>query len=175
MFTYTLRRLAIAVPTLIVISFIIFLILELSPGDPMAQVPLTVPQAERVKIAATLGLDRPFHIRYLLWLNQFFINEPLNFLQEQFGIVIGDPDRLRSARLGWGPVGRVRRGHSALGGPVSDRPPWTHARHRGPRVGCRCHPDQAGRGRGCRPTPPLLCGAIGHQPVPTIHGSRQRR
>jgi len=95
MFTYTLRRLLIAIPTLIVISFVIFLILELSPGDPMAQVPLTVPQAERIKIAATLGLDQPFHIRYLLWLNQFFVNEPLNFLQEQFGIVIGDPDRLR--------------------------------------------------------------------------------
>ena len=44
----------------------------------MAQVPLTVPQAERIKIAATLGLDQPFHVRYLLWLKQFFVNEPRN-------------------------------------------------------------------------------------------------
>jgi peptide/nickel transport system permease protein len=94
MFTYTLRRLIFAVPTLIVISFIIFLILELSPGDPMSQVPLTVPPEERLKIAATLGLNEPFHIRYLLWLNQFFINEPMNFLSQRFGI-FEDPDRLR--------------------------------------------------------------------------------
>lgn len=95
MFTYTLRRLLFAIPTLLIISFIIFLILELSPGDPMAQIPLTVPQAERAKIAATLGLDQPFHIRYIYWVNQFFINEPLNFIEQQTGWVLGDPDRLR--------------------------------------------------------------------------------
>lgn len=95
MFTYTLRRLLFAIPTLLVISFMIFTILELSPGDPMSQVPLTVPPAERVKIAEALGLNQPFHVRYLLWLNQFFVSEPLNFIEQQTGLVIGDPDRLR--------------------------------------------------------------------------------
>ena len=42
MFDYTVRRLLIAVPTLIVISLVI-LVLSLAPNDPMAQVPLTVP------------------------------------------------------------------------------------------------------------------------------------
>ncbi|HEU0220981.1 MAG TPA: ABC transporter permease [Paracoccaceae bacterium] len=95
MYIYTLRRLLFAVPTLLVISFIIFAILDLSPGDPMSQVPLTVPPDVRAKIIETLGLNEPFHIRYLLWLNQFFINEPLNLIQEWTGIAIGDPDRLR--------------------------------------------------------------------------------
>ena len=43
MLNYTIRRLMFAVPTLLFISLVIFLLLELAPGDPMAQVPLTVP------------------------------------------------------------------------------------------------------------------------------------
>ena len=43
MLTYTIRRLVLAVPTLIFISLVIFLLLELAPGDPMSKVPLTVP------------------------------------------------------------------------------------------------------------------------------------
>ena len=34
MLHYTLRRLLFAIPTLLVISFIIFALLDLSPGDP---------------------------------------------------------------------------------------------------------------------------------------------
>ena len=43
MLTFTIRRLVLAVPTLLFISLVIFLLLQLAPGDPMAQVPLTVP------------------------------------------------------------------------------------------------------------------------------------
>ena len=37
MLAYTLRRLLFAIPTLLVISFIIFALLDLSPGDPDRQ------------------------------------------------------------------------------------------------------------------------------------------
>ncbi|MGB1179455.1 MAG: ABC transporter permease, partial [Lentibacter algarum] len=43
MLTYTIRRLILSVPVLLFIALIIFLLLQLAPGDPMAQVPLTVP------------------------------------------------------------------------------------------------------------------------------------
>ena len=43
MLTFTIRRLVLAVPTLLFISLVIFMLLEFAPGDPMAQVPLTVP------------------------------------------------------------------------------------------------------------------------------------
>ena len=43
MLTYTIRRLILSIPTLLFIALVIFLLLELAPGDPMAQVPLTVP------------------------------------------------------------------------------------------------------------------------------------
>ncbi|MGB0496902.1 MAG: ABC transporter permease [Rubricella sp.] len=95
MLTYTIRRLLFAIPTLLAISFIIFAILDLAPGDPTASLPLTVPPDVRAQIRASLGLDEPFLIRYVLWLNQFLVNEPLNLIEQWFGITIGDGERLR--------------------------------------------------------------------------------
>ncbi|MGR6432801.1 ABC transporter permease [Rhizobium sp. PAMB 3182] len=95
MFNYTLRRLFFAIPTLLVISLIIFALLDLAPADPLSDLPLTIPPEVREQIRNALGLDQPFLIRYLKWLHQFFVNEPLNILQQTTGIVIGDPHRLR--------------------------------------------------------------------------------
>ncbi len=95
MFTFTLRRLAFAVPTLLVISFVIFALLDLAPNDPTGDLPLTIPPEVRAQIRASLGLDQPFFIRYLMWLQQFFINEPLNLIETLTGWQIGDGDRVR--------------------------------------------------------------------------------
>ena len=96
MLSYTIRRLLFAVPTLLVISFIIFAILDLAPGDPTGQLPLTIPAEVRAVIRESLGLGEPFHIRYLYWLQQFFINEPLNMIEQWWGAPIGDSgNRLR--------------------------------------------------------------------------------
>mgnify|MGYP007000456725 len=43
MLNFIVRRILISIPTLLFISLIIFLLLNLAPNDPMAQVPLTVP------------------------------------------------------------------------------------------------------------------------------------
>ncbi len=90
MLSYTLRRLLFAIPTLLVISFIIFALLDLSPGDPTGNLPLTIPPEVRDQIRLSLGLGEPFHIRYLYWLQQFFVNEPLNILERLTGWTIGD-------------------------------------------------------------------------------------
>ena len=96
MFTYTLRRLMFAIPTLLVISFIIFALLDLAPNDPTGNLPLTIPPEVREKIRLSLGLGEPFYIRYLFWLEQFFVNEPLNIIEQAFDISIGDSEnRLR--------------------------------------------------------------------------------
>ncbi|CUX67503.1 MULTISPECIES: ABC transporter permease [Agrobacterium] len=95
MFTFTLRRLAFAVPTLLVISFVIFALLDLAPNDPTGDLPLTIPPEVREQIRASLGLNQPFFIRYLMWLQQFFINEPLNLLEKLTGWQIGDGSRTR--------------------------------------------------------------------------------
>lgn len=94
MLNYTIRRLLMAIPTLLMISFIIFLLLDLAPNDPTGNLPMTITPEVREKIKISLGLDQPIHIRYMLWLNQFFINEPLNIMAE-WGWVAENPDRLR--------------------------------------------------------------------------------
>lgn len=90
MLNYTLRRLLFAIPTLLVISFIIFLILDLAPGDPTGSLPLTIPAEVRAKIREALGVGEPIHIAYIKWLRGFFIYEPLHWL-DQMGISLGDP------------------------------------------------------------------------------------
>ncbi len=85
MLTYTLRRLLTAIPTLLMISFVIFLIVDLAPGSPMSEIPLTVPVEIRLKMMAAMGADKPMLFRYVLWLKQFFWIEPMYALDGWFG------------------------------------------------------------------------------------------
>lgn len=96
MLKYLSKRLFFAIPTLLIISFTLFAILDLAPNDPTSNLPITIPPEVRAEIKASLGLDKPFHIRYFRWMEQFFINEPLNLIEEITGLEIGDSDsRLR--------------------------------------------------------------------------------
>ena len=52
---YIIRRLLLAIPTLLLISFIIFAILDLAPNDPTGNLPMTVPPEVREKIRVSLG------------------------------------------------------------------------------------------------------------------------
>ena len=93
---YIIRRLLMAIPTLLAISFIIFAILELSPSDPVGNLPLTVPQEVREQIRETMGANDPFLVKYVKWLRQFLINEPLNIVEEATGATLpGSEERLR--------------------------------------------------------------------------------
>jgi peptide/nickel transport system permease protein len=85
MLTYTLRRLLMAIPALVVISLVIFLLLELAPGDPMAEQPLTIPPEVRERMRAALGLGEPVYVRYWKWLVQFFWIEPRVTFDRTFG------------------------------------------------------------------------------------------
>jgi peptide/nickel transport system permease protein len=76
MLTFTIRRLVLAIPTLLIISLVIFLLLQLAPGDPMAQVPLTVPPEVKEKMREALGLGQPLHVQFWKWLVQMFWTEP---------------------------------------------------------------------------------------------------
>ena len=90
MLTYTIRRLVLAIPTLLFISLVIFLLLELAPGDPMAQVPLTVPPDVKEKMRLALGLGEPTHIRFVKWMWQFFVVEPMMFIDWLFGTALAE-------------------------------------------------------------------------------------
>ncbi len=64
------RRLILAVPTLLMISFVLFAILALAPGDPLSQFAANpaVPPEVRENIKRSLGLDQPWPVRYVKWL-----------------------------------------------------------------------------------------------------------
>ncbi|WP_309665363.1 ABC transporter permease [Tabrizicola sp.] len=85
MLTFTLRRLLLAIPTLLVISLVIFLLVDLAPGSPMSEIPLTVPPDVRQRMIEALGADQPVFFRYLLWLRQFFWVEPMTLFDGWFG------------------------------------------------------------------------------------------
>lgn len=87
---YVIRRVLIAIPTLVVISLVIFTILAFAPGDPTANLPLTVPLEVREQIRLSLGIGEPFLIRWVKWMQLMFINEPLHIIDSIFNTCIGD-------------------------------------------------------------------------------------
>jgi len=70
---YITRRLITAVPTLILISMVVFGILALAPGDPLGQFAANpdIPPEVRLNILHQLGLDEPIPIRYAKWATSF--------------------------------------------------------------------------------------------------------
>ncbi len=74
------RRLLVAIPTLVAISFVVYGILALAPIDPLAQFAADprVPPEVRENVRHALGLDQPWPIRYVKWFTAV--------LQGNFGI-----------------------------------------------------------------------------------------
>jgi len=66
---YLIRRILISIPTLIAISIVIFTILALAPGDPLAEFAMNpaVPPEVRQRIRKSMGLDDPIPVRYVKW------------------------------------------------------------------------------------------------------------
>jgi peptide/nickel transport system permease protein len=68
---YLLRRLLIAVPSLLGISVVLFVVLALAPGDPFGELASNpnVPPEVGAALRAKFGLDDPIALRYLRWLS----------------------------------------------------------------------------------------------------------
>jgi len=66
---YLLRRLLIAVPSLVGISVVLFVVLALAPGDPFEELATNpnVPPAVRAALRVKFGLDDPIVVRHLRW------------------------------------------------------------------------------------------------------------
>jgi peptide/nickel transport system permease protein len=67
---YILRRLLLAVPSLLGISVVLFTVLALAPGDPFEELATNpnVPAEVRMALRAKFGLDDPVWQRYAHWL-----------------------------------------------------------------------------------------------------------
>jgi peptide/nickel transport system permease protein len=60
MFAYTVRRLVLMLPVALVVSTVVFLLLYLTPGDPVGV--MLGPEAteqQKTELRARLGLDQP--------------------------------------------------------------------------------------------------------------------
>src|SRR5246127_5502521 len=66
---YLLRRLLIALPSLIGISIVLFTVLALAPGDPFGELATNpaFPPEVRTALRVKFGLDDPVFVRYLRW------------------------------------------------------------------------------------------------------------
>ncbi len=74
MLGYTVHRIIIMIPTLLAISFVVFVIIQLPPGDYLeTYIAELQSQGEAIDpqkiefLRRQYGLDRPFHEQYLLW------------------------------------------------------------------------------------------------------------
>jgi peptide/nickel transport system permease protein len=67
---YLLRRLLIAIPSLIGISIVLYTVLALAPGDPFGELTTNpnVPPEVAAALRAKFGLDDPVFVRYFHWL-----------------------------------------------------------------------------------------------------------
>src|SRR5262247_4076731 len=70
MLHYVLRRLLIAIPSLLGISIVLFTVLALAPGDPFEELATNpaVPPEVRTALRIKFGLDDPVLVRYVHWL-----------------------------------------------------------------------------------------------------------
>lgn len=68
--TYVLRRLLIAIPSLLGISVVLYFVLAMAPGDPFSELATNpnIPPEVRANLREKFGLDDPIHIRYFSWL-----------------------------------------------------------------------------------------------------------
>jgi peptide/nickel transport system permease protein len=67
--TYVIRRLIVAIPVLLLVSIIVFLLIHLMPGDPAMVMLGEEATPEMIEdLREELGLDLPLHIQYLRWL-----------------------------------------------------------------------------------------------------------
>ncbi|WP_291297950.1 ABC transporter permease [Elioraea sp.] len=69
MLAYIARRVLATIPVMLIVAFFVFSLLYLAPGDPAAVIAgdqATPQDVERIR--ASLGLDRPFVVRFGEWL-----------------------------------------------------------------------------------------------------------
>ena len=75
--SYIIRRILLIIPTFIVVSMIIFLILRLIPGsviDTIAAQYIYLTNLDKAAIEKALGLNVPIYIQYFRWMGQIFLH-----------------------------------------------------------------------------------------------------
>src|SRR3989304_8438776 len=68
------RRFLLAIPLLVGIPFVSFLVIRLAPGEPVevqtGDLSVQSPAQARQALRELYGLDKPFHVQYWTWLTR---------------------------------------------------------------------------------------------------------
>lgn len=93
MLRYTLKRLLSMIPTLFIVSLLIFFIIRLVPGDP-ARVMLgdSAPEEKVMALQEELGLNEPVYKQYFVWITKALEGDMGNSIIQRRPVVevIGD-------------------------------------------------------------------------------------
>jgi peptide/nickel transport system permease protein len=88
---YIVKRILLAIPTLLIVSIVVFFVIRLIPGkivDMMAVDQGTLTEMDRTKIEQSLGLDKPFVTQYGIWLGNIVLHGSLgNSLWDKLPVV----------------------------------------------------------------------------------------
>jgi len=69
--TYIIKRLLEIVPTILMITLVVFMMMRSIPGDPVvAMLGDAYTQEDAAKARVTYGLDKPIVVQYLIWLGK---------------------------------------------------------------------------------------------------------
>ena len=84
-------RAAVALPTLLVVSALMFMALRLLPVDPAAMsLPPNATNADIAAMRHTMGLDKPLPVQYVIWLDQVLhgnFGQSIHFRRSVAGLV----------------------------------------------------------------------------------------
>ena len=72
---YAIKRIGLFIPTVLLVTIIVFVVMRLIPGDPALAIlsadDAVYTQEELAQLRAELGTDRPIPIQYLEWISGF--------------------------------------------------------------------------------------------------------
>ncbi|MDR1133527.1 MAG: ABC transporter permease [Synergistaceae bacterium] len=76
MYRYVVKRLLFLIPTILGVTFIIYLVMNITPGDPArALLGVSAPQADVDALNHELGYDRPFLEKYVNYVTKMFFEQ----------------------------------------------------------------------------------------------------
>jgi peptide/nickel transport system permease protein len=74
--TLVLRRLAAMIPVLVLVTFAVFTLIHLTPGDPIdAMMGESFDAGAKDRLRLELGLDQPIYVQYLTWVRGVLVGD----------------------------------------------------------------------------------------------------
>ncbi|MEB0056660.1 MULTISPECIES: ABC transporter permease [unclassified Variovorax] len=90
--TIVIRRLLVAIPTLLLLSLVVFVVLRLLPVDPLAMMlPPSATAADSAALRQQMGMDKPIPVQFLIWLwdaARGSLGNSINFRQPVVGLMV---------------------------------------------------------------------------------------